>query len=272
MYFRDRSTIAKNVCRSFMNIESPLWSRYSKKMREKIFRCRSSGFFSEKEALARAMFLARGKAGVVNEGNALHLFWLVDESDGIIVDAKFQIFGHSALLAAAESACELLIGKNYEQAKRISAELIDKQLRDYPDQPAFPEEALFHLNLVIEAIEEAASSCASLPLPEKDIPTPVPRNEEGEGYPGWIDLPREEKLAVIEDVLNEEIRPYIELDAGGISVRDLIGDKELIVAYQGACTSCHSSVGSTLSAIQHLIRTKVHPDLIVVPDMDALQF
>lgn len=251
-----------------------IWSRYSKKMSEKILRTRSAGFFEEKEAEARGMKLSIGKGGLEVNGNALRLFWLVDASDGIIVDAKFQAFGHSALIAAAEAACELLIGKNYDQARRISAELIDKQLRDRPDQPAFPEETLFHLNLVIDAIEEAVFHCEGIPLPGK-YETPLPRDfeeKEGGGYPGWIHLPREEKLAVIEDVLNEEVRPYVELDAGGIAVRDLIGDKELVIAYQGACTSCFSAVGTTLSTIQHIMQTKVHPGLMVIPDMDDLKF
>lgn len=250
------------------------WSGYSKKMAEKIVRPRSVGTFEEKEVDARGMKRVSGQGGLETHGNVVRLFWLIDPSDGILVDTKFHAFGHSALIAAAEAACELLVSKNYEQAKRISAELIDKQLRDKPDQPAFPEETLFHLNLVLEAIEEAASHCEGIPLPMK-YETPLPRDleeKEGGGYPGWIHLPKEEKLAVIEDVLNEEVRPYVELDAGGIAVRDLIGDKELIIAYQGSCTSCHSAVGSTLTTIQQIMQAKVHPHLMVIPDMDDLKF
>ena len=70
----------------------------------------------------------------------MSLYWLVDPDDGIIVDARFQAYGQSALIGAAEIACELSVGKNYDQARRIGAELIDKQVRDRPDEPAFPKE------------------------------------------------------------------------------------------------------------------------------------
>ena len=65
------------------------------------------------------MRLAEGKSGTLAEGNALVLYWLVDKDDGIIVDARFQVYGQSVLIGAAETTCDLLIGKNYDQAKRI---------------------------------------------------------------------------------------------------------------------------------------------------------
>lgn len=243
-------------------------------MGAKIENPRAAGYFSPEEAQRRFMHYAEGKEGLIADGNEVHLYVLVDPSDGMIVDAKFQLFGQSALIAAAEAACELLIGKNYDQAKRISAELIDRHLRDKPEEPAFPEETYEHLNLVIGAIENVVQQCQGLPLPEHYV-SPVPREmgeKEGAGYPGWITLEKKEKLAVIETVLNEEVRPYIELDEGGIEILDLIDDKELLISYQGTCTSCFSSVGATLSTIQHIVQTKIYHDLKVVPNMDDLKF
>lgn len=250
---------------------SYLWKRYSKKMAAKIENPRNFGYFTEKDAQARGMRYAKGEAGFVRDGNALALYWLVDATDGIIVDVKFQVFGQSALIAAAESGCELLIGKNYDQARRISAELIDKQLRDKPDIPAFPLETMAHLNLVIEAIDNAAEKCLDIPLSSTYV-SPLPAQNEGEGYPGWLTLSHEKKLAVIEEVLNEEVRPYIELDAGGIEVQELINDKELIISYEGNCTSCFSAIGATLSTIQQIVRSKIHPELVVVPNVENLSF
>lgn len=249
-------------------IYKPLWSRYSKKMAMKIDNPRNFGYFTKEDAVSRRMRYVEGREGFVVDGNAVAFFWLVDESDGIIVDAKFQLFGESALIAACEEACLLVIGKNYDQAKRISADLIDKQLRDHLDQPAFPEEVRAHLNLIIDAIDDAVEKCLDLPLPESYV-SPVPRSIEGSGYPGWGELPHKKKLAVIENIIEEEIRPYIELDAGGIEVKEL-KENELVIAYLGNCTSCFSAIGATLSTIQEIIAAKVHPDLKVVPDMEAL--
>lgn len=251
------------------------WNRYSRKLAAKIEKPRCVGIFTAQESEARDMRLVEGVAGDVPDGNFVRLYWLVDKEDGVIVDAKFQAFAQSVLLGAAEVACELLIGKNYDQAKRISTTLIDQQVRDRADSPAFPAETAPHLNLILEAIEQAAEQCTDLPLASNYVAPPVPM-EIGEvlegGYPGWTEMPLAKKLLVIEEVLNRDIRPYIALDAGGVEVRNLLNDRELIIAYQGSCTSCYSSIGTTLSYIQQVLRAKVHPTLIVIPDLGSQQF
>lgn len=217
------------------------------------------------------MRLAMGKQGQFNDANCIILYLLVDESDGIIADAKFQMLGQSALIGAAEAACELLMRKNYDQARRMTADFIDRHLRDDPELKAFPEETYGHLNLVIDAIEEAASHCLDIPFAEAYVPTPldIESLERGE-YPGWKELSKEQKIAVMETVIATDIRPYIELDAGGVQIVDFLADRELVIAYQGACTSCFSATGATLSAIQNILRAKLDPQLIVTPDASFL--
>ncbi len=242
------------------------WSRYSKKLAARIENPRNTGMLTNREGLR----LVEGTEGQIADGNAISFFWLVDKDDGVIVDAKYQVFGQSALIGAAEVACDLLIGKNYDQASRISADLIDKQVRDRPDVPSFPHETAPHLNLVLEAIDNAAKECTDIPLSVAYIAPPAPRDIgevlEG-GYPGWSELSIKQKLSVIEEVLNNDVRPYIVLDGGGVELLNLINDKEVIIAYQGNCTSCFSSVGATLSYIQQVIQAKVHPDLVVIPNL-----
>lgn len=251
------------------------WSLYSRKLSAKIEQVRSAGMFTKEEAEERGVRFADGAAGSVSEGNAVHLYWLVDKEDGTIIDAKFQAYGQSALIGAAEAASELIVGKNYDQAKRVSADLIDKHVRDKDSEPAFPKEAYPHLNLILEALTIASEKCTDLPLPDLYVAPPVPLDIgevlEG-GYPGWKELPLKKKILVIEEVLDRDIRPYIALDAGGVEVLNLLEDKEVVIAYQGSCTSCYSSVGTTLSYIQQVLRAKVHPELIVVPDVDTTQF
>lgn len=248
------------------------WSRYSKKLAGKIDKLRCAGFFTPAESEARDMRYVEAAAGSVEGGNHVRLYWLVDKDDGIIVDAKFQAFGQSALLGAAEVACDLLVGKNYDQARRVTNQLIDQQVRDRTELSAFPPEAALHLNLVLEAIHKAADQCSDLPLASNYTAPPVPI-EAGEilegGYPGWMELSLNQKISVIEDVLDRDVRPYIALDAGGVKVLNLIDDHELVIAYQGSCTSCYSSVGTTLSYIQQTLRARVHPSLVVVPDLET---
>ena len=242
------------------------WTRYSKKLATRIDNLRNGGVLSPREG----MRLVEGTEGKASDGNIITFWWLVDKDDGVIVDAKFQAFGQSALIGAAEVACDLLIGKNYDQASRISADLIDKQVRDKPEVPAFPHETAPHLNLVLEAIDNAAKECTDIPMAVAYVAPPAPRDIgevlEG-GYPGWPQLTIKQKLSVIEEVLNNDVRPYIVLDGGGVELVNLLNDNEVIIAYQGNCTSCFSSVGATLSYIQQVMRAKVHPDLVVVPNL-----
>lgn len=245
------------------------WTRYSKKLAAKIDKPRCAGFFTADESEERDVRLIIASIGRLEDGNILQMYWLVDPEDAVIIDAKFQTFGQSVLIGAAEVACELLVGKNYDQAKRITAALIDQQVRDKSDTPAFPNETAPHLNMVLEAIEMGAEQCSDLPLPSSYVAPPVPM-EIGEvlegGIPGWNEFTVEKQIALIEEVLDRDIRPYIALDAGGVEVKELIG-QQLLIAYKGTCTSCYSSVGTTLSYIQQVLRAKVHPDLNVIPDL-----
>lgn len=248
------------------------WDRYSKKLAQKIDRPSYIGFFHPEDVAGRGMRLVISRAGKIDEGNALALYWMVDESDGIIADVRYQVFGPSSLIGALEAACQLLIRKNYDQARRITADLIDREVRDRSDTEAFPPEAYSHLNLVLEAIESGANQCTDIPFDEVYTASPLHPDTASVGlYPGWESLAQPEKIAIIEEIIQKEIRPYIELDAGGIQIVNFSDQHELTIAYQGACTSCYSATGSTLSAIQQILQTRVHPSIRVIPDLSLLQ-
>lgn len=250
------------------------WAKYSKKLMTKIERPRCIGFFTQEQSSERGMRMVKGHSGSKEDGNIVCLYWLVDPDDGIIVDARFQMYGQSALIGAAEIACELVIGKNYDQARRISSDLIDKQVRDRTEHSAFPPETYPHINLVLEALDQAAEYCMDIPLSVNYMAPPAPMDLgeilEG-GHPNWPNFSLQQRLQLIEEVIARDIRPYIELDAGGVKVLDLVNDREVHIIYQGSCTSCFSATGTTLSYIQQILRNKVHPDLIVIPDLSNFQ-
>lgn len=245
-------------------IRPPYWHLYSKKLQAKIESPKFAGFFEEKETEGKEMRLVKVKEGEVHW---IILYWLVDESDGIIADCKYQAFGPSSLIGALESVCELILRKNYDQASRISADLIDQHLRDKKHIPAFPVEASSYLNLVISAVDKAAYACRDIPFAATYAATPIDFDpSSSEGIPHWEELSLEAKIGILEEVIDKEIRPYIELDAGGIKLLEL-KEKEVLISYEGSCTSCHSAAGSTLTAIQQILRSRVHPHLIVVPQL-----
>lgn len=248
------------------------WIYYGKKLSQKIDHPQFVGFFKPEDVQGRSLRLVVGKQGSVKDGHQIALYWLVDEMDGVIADIRYQMIGPSVLIGALEAACQLLLRKNYDQARRVSGDLIDREVRDHADQEAFPIEFYSYLNLVLEAVEDAAEQCTDIPIDETELVSPLPPEMlTGKVVEGWENLSQKEKLAIIEQVIQTEIRPYIELDAGGIQILSLSEDHKLTIAYQGSCTSCHSATGSTLSAIQHILQAKVYPAIRVIPDLSILQ-
>jgi Fe-S cluster biogenesis protein NfuA len=71
-----------------------------------------------------------------------------------------------------------------------------------------------------------------------------------------------ERLDRINEVLDEQIRPYLQGDGGDLYVIGLQGN-QLTVHYQGACGSCPSSLSGTLAGIESLVR-QIEPDIEVI--------
>jgi Fe-S cluster biogenesis protein NfuA len=71
------------------------------------------------------------------------------------------------------------------------------------------------------------------------------------------------RLARINEMLDERIRPYLASDGGWLEVLSL-DDHTLTIHYQGACGSCPSSLTGTLMAIENMIRQEIDPEIEVV--------
>ena len=72
----------------------------------------------------------------------------------------------------------------------------------------------------------------------------------------------QKRLDTINEMLDEEIRPYLQNDGGDLHVLGLDGNK-LSVHYQGACGTCPSSISGTLRGIQNMLRS-IEPEIEVV--------
>jgi NifU-like protein len=248
------------------------WYQYSGRLLRKIEQPYCAGTFAAIQTQQEGVRLVIGKEFDPSGTCWLSLHWLVDETDGVILDARFLCQGASSLVGAAQVACEMLAGKSYAQAQRITADHLDHYIRDKKETPAFPESVGSDLNLVIDAISLAALECQDINLHPSMTPPPTPVvSSTGslltESSPEWVIANYEGKIQLIEQVLDEHIRPYVALDEGGIEVVKLIEEQELLIRYQGACTSCASSTGSTLMAVQEILRQHLSPHLIVVPDL-----
>jgi NFU1 iron-sulfur cluster scaffold homolog, mitochondrial len=71
-----------------------------------------------------------------------------------------------------------------------------------------------------------------------------------------------ERFERISELLDEQVRPYLQGDGGDLYVVGLKGNR-LEVHYQGACGSCPSSLSGTLAGIEGLVHS-VDPDIEVV--------
>jgi len=238
-------------------------------MQQKLSTMRQAGFFTFQESLERGVFLAVGQGGEMDLGNNIFFYLLIDKEDGACIDCRYLLFGQTALIAAAEAIAELAVGKNYSQLLKVSADLVDRQLRDKQDKPSFPKEAYPHINLCLDALFDAAQTCSGIALPEAytALQTADDLLEEG-GCLGFETLSLKEKISVLERVLDQDIRPYIALDDGGVDILNVKEPFEVLISYKGSCTSCFSSIGATLSYIQQTLRKKVHPSIVVTPDID----
>lgn len=72
-------------------------------------------------------------------------------------------------------------------------------------------------------------------------------------------------LNKINDVINEKIRPSLEMDGGDIQVLEL-KEKNLYVQLHGACAHCPHATETLKNGVERVLQTYVDPDIVVVAD------
>lgn len=101
----------------------------------------------------------------------------------------------------------------------------------------------------VPAIEAILKEIWSVkPLPE------VPKKVEKK-------LTNIQKIALIQDVLETEIRPKLKADGGDLDLVDIEGNR-VVIALRAMCSDCPMS-GVTLEGIQERLREVVSPDIVV---------
>lgn len=258
--------------KALKELEPFYFSTFSQKLIKNITRPLNLGTFSPEISSDRA--LGQGIVGSIEEETFGCLKILVDLEDHKVIDAKFQGYGASFWIGVLEGLCALLVNKTVSQAKKISADLLESSLRDQPGVQALSSSCFEALNLAIDLLIETLESLPEDLQAVQNYSTPFV--EEGEShkivYPEFFDLKTQEQLKILQDIVEQDIAPYVALDDGGVSVKAISIEKEVVIAYSGTCTSCYSAIGSTLSAIEQMIQKKVHPELKVIPDMESLNF
>lgn len=150
--------------------------------------------------------------------------------------------------SAPQAAGDALAGALFALPHVTNVYYIDNWLTVTQDGGAPWDELLRQLAPPIRAAVAVASTGATPAQPQKAIPdNPVDA----------------ERLAQINALLDQQVRPALMRDGGGLEVVDLDGNL-LTVHYQGACGSCPTSLYGTLAAIENLLHT-IEPELELVP-------
>ena len=151
-------------------ITGNVWEDYSKKVQDRMNNPKYLGEFSEEDAKKRGAKLVVADFGAEACGDAVRLYWLVDENDKII-DARFKSFGCGTAIASSDMMTELTIGKTVDEATKITNLDVEKALRDDENTPAFPPQKMHCSVMAYDVILEAAAK-------HKGIDSEILRNEE----------------------------------------------------------------------------------------------
>ncbi len=134
-----------------------LWDHYSHKVAQRMDNPRNLGEITEKEARAMGARLVVADWGAESCGDAVRLYWAVDEKSGKIVKGSFKSFGCGTAIASSDMMVELCLGKTVDEAIKITNLDVENALRDEPDTPAVPPQKMHCSVMAYDVIKQAAA-------------------------------------------------------------------------------------------------------------------
>ncbi len=239
--------------------------------------------------------------GSLSCGDALRLTFKLDDQ-GRIADAKVKTFGCASAIASGSALTEMMIGKTIEEAEKISNqhiadylgglpkekmhcsvmghEALEKAIACYRGTPIEEKEGTVICECfgvtdleIIKAIQEnrlktveevtnftkAGGGCerchgdiAKIILETQHKPQPEEKKQ----------LSNIQKMRLIEETIEREIRPSLQLDGGDIELIDIVGNR-ILVATRGACSACKSAPITLKNLVEAKLREFVSPELVV---------
>ncbi len=247
---------------------SVLEEKYSKKFEDATGEPTNRGAYYQEDATERERALVETKY------KDTKLYFLVDPNEDRITHAKFFAYGGKVSLAIGQTLCAMVKGLTVDEACSLQGEDVERQMRDLPEETSVPEAKLAAfasvpelLNGVREGYPAAkAVALASASVDKED----KPKKDAGElsiTDQAWLILPEEDQISLLDVVLDEQVRPALMADGGNVKILKVTDGERVLIQYEGACGSCGSSIGGTLSFIEQALRKNVYNELIVVPNM-----
>ncbi|WP_169777473.1 iron-sulfur cluster assembly scaffold protein [Campylobacter mucosalis] len=139
-------------------IGGSIWDEYSQKVQDRMNHPRFMGELTEDDAKKANAKLIVADFGAESCGDAVRLYWLVDEKTDKIIDAKFKSFGCGTAIASSDTMAELCVGKSVDEAVKITNLDVEKAMRDEPDTPAVPPQKMHCSVMAYDVIKQAAAN------------------------------------------------------------------------------------------------------------------
>lgn len=138
-------------------IGGALWEQYSHVVSSRMDNPLHRGEIAEDEAKAMGAKLIVADWGAEACGDAVRLYWAVDESTNKILSAKFKSFGCGTAIASSDMMAEMCIGKTVDEAVKITNIDVEKAMRDDVNTPSVPPQKMHCSVMAYDVIKKAAS-------------------------------------------------------------------------------------------------------------------
>ncbi|WP_122893321.1 iron-sulfur cluster assembly scaffold protein [Arcobacter peruensis] len=138
-------------------ISGSIWDEYSNQVVNRMNSPQHQGEITEERAKELGTKLIVADFGAESCGDAVRLYWAVNEETDEIVESKFKSFGCGTAIASSDVMAELCVGKTVDQAVKITNIDVEKALRDNPDTPAVPPQKMHCSVMAYDVIKKAAS-------------------------------------------------------------------------------------------------------------------
>ena len=138
-------------------IGGSIWDEYSQKVQNAMNHPKYMGELTEEDAKKTGTRLIVADYGAESCGDAVRLYWLVDEKTDIIKDAKFKSFGCGTAIASSDTMAALCIGKSVDEAVKITNLDVEFAMRDEPNTPAVPPQKMHCSVMAYDVIKQATA-------------------------------------------------------------------------------------------------------------------
>ncbi|MBN1829524.1 MAG: Fe-S cluster assembly protein NifU [Deltaproteobacteria bacterium] len=268
-----------------------MWD-YSDKVRDHFLNPRNVGEIENPDGVA--------EVGSIACGDMLKIAFKLDENKRIR-DAKFKTFGCASAIASASALTEMLKGLTVEEAEKITNQDIAEYLGGLPDAKMHCsvlgrealEKAVANYRGLSPVMLEGTLICECFGVTDKEIERAVRENDlstvddvthytKAGGGCGKCHTAIQEiidrvriqpmkkkqamtnlqKIKLIEETLDREIRPLLKHDGGDIELVDII-DNRVLVAKRGTCAACQAFPQTLKEVVEKKLHEMVSPDLVV---------